>query len=832
MSARPAGVGEGIGGTRVRPGGTSGETGGTSARLAGPSAGIGGPGRGTRGGALGRVVRAGVGRRRTQTAVMVLTTLLSVASAVLALGLLVASGAPFDRAFARQHGAHLTVRFDGSKVTPGRLAATARATGVAAASGPFAVTSLRLGADRTAPPGFAPPPLTVVGRASAAGPVDAVTLTEGRWATAPGEIVLERGSVPPASGTGERLTADGVALTVVGIAESVGESADAWVVPDQLTALAGGRPPALQMLYRLTSAGTAAEVAAGRQAVTAAVPAGAVSGTRSYLDVRESARRNTAAFVPFVSAFAVLGLGMSVLVIGIVVSGAVGAATRRIGILKSLGFTPFQVGRAYVAQALIPAAVGTVLGVALGNLLAVPIMAEVAQVYGTTEVLIPVWVDLVVPAGALALVAATAFGPALRAARLPTATVLRIGPATGGGRGRAIRGLLGRLPLPRPVTLGLAGPFARPGRAASTAAAVTFGTLAVTLAVGLGSTLVAIKADGDPDRGGDVTVHTVTLAQGKPGDPGPLPGKPADPAAVAAAIAALPGTESAYRTARTQLDVAGLKGGAPLVAYEGDTAGSPHTMVSGRWFGATGEAVAASRFLRTTGVRVGDAVTLSEQGRTVRVRIVGEIFDLGDDGMALRTTAASVASLRSRYEPADFAVTVTEGTDAARYAERLDAAVRPLRAEAALTEGSKSSVIRAMQALIVMLTLMLVAVACLGVLNTVVLDTRDRVRDLGVFKALGMTPRQTVTQVLTSVGTLGLVSGAVGVPLGMVLHGRVMPAMGRAVGTTIPPADIDVYGTPLLVLLATAGVVIATAGALLPAGWAARTATARALRAE
>ncbi|MFE2561102.1 hypothetical protein ACFXGT_34850 [Streptomyces sp. NPDC059352] len=95
-----------------------------------------------------------------------------------------------------------------------------------------------------------------------------------------------------------------------------------------------------------------------------------------------------------------------------------------------------------------------------------------------------------------------------------------------------------------------------------------------------------------------------------------------------------------------------------------------------------------------------------------------------------------------------------------------------------------------------------------------------------------MTPRQTVAQVLTSVGGIGLAAGAVGVPLGVGLHGWVMPAMGRAVGTTIPPADIDVYGAPLLALLAAAGVVIATAGALLPAGRAARTSTARALRAE
>ncbi|MEU3479330.1 ABC transporter permease [Streptomyces sp. NPDC033754] len=781
-----------------------------------------------RGGALGRVVRAGVGRRRTQTAVMVLTTLLSVAAAVLALGLLVASAAPFERAFARQHGAHLTVEFDGSAVTADRLAATARAPGVAAAAGPFALVSVRLHSDGDLPPGFEPPPLTVVGRSSAEAPVDAVSLSEGRWVRAAGEIVLAAGERPPGLGIGGRMTAGTTELTVVGFATTAGASGDAWVVPEQLALLTGERRPALQMLYRLTAADTRAEVAAGREAITAAVPAGAVAGTQSYLDVREAAQENTASFVPFVAAFALLGLAMSVLVISIVVSGAVSAATRRIGILKSVGFTPLQIGRAYVAQALVPGSVGTVLGVALGNALAVPLMAEVAEAYGTGTEPIPLWVDLVAPAAALTVVAATAFGPALRAARLPTATALRVGPATGGARGRAIRGLLGRLPLPRPVTLGLAAPFARPARSLTTAAAVTFGALAVTFAVGLGSTLIAVKTDGDPDRGGDVTVRTVA----PPASGETMPGKPADPAAVAATTAALPGTGSVYRTARTEIGVAGLQGAAPLVAYEGDTAGSRHTMVSGRWFGATGEAVAATRFLRATGLRVGESVALSEQGRSVRVRIVGEVFDLGDRGMALRTTFATLAAIQPRYMPGDFTVTVAPGTDPAEYAERLNTAVTPLGARAAVTEAGKSSVIRAMQALIVMLTVMLVVVACLGVFNTVAMDTRERVRDLGVHKALGMTPRQTVVQVLTSVGGVGLVAGALGVPLGVALHHWVMPAMGRASGATIPPADIDVYGAPLPAFLAAAGVVIATAGALLPASWAARTSTARALRAE
>lgn len=800
-----------------------------------------GPQAGRRTGALGRVVRAGVGRRRAQTAVMVLTALISVAASVLALGLLVVSRAPFDQAFARQQGAHLTVQFDGSAVTAGQVADTARLPGVTAAAGPFGVASVRFRPTGDTPPGFQPPPLTVAGRPSAGGEVDRVALVEGRWATAPGEIVVEAGSRQPGVRPGTRLATggtggtgtttgdgDGDGLTVVGIAESVGESADAWVVPAQLSRLAGERT-ARQMLYRLTGTDAAA-VGSVRDSIAAALPPGAVTGAQSYLDVRRAAQENTAAYIPFVTAFAVLGLAMSVLVIGIVVSGAVGAATRRIGILKSLGFTPLQVGRAYVAQALIPAAAGAVAGVALGNALAVPLMAEVAESYGTGAVLIPVWVNLAVPAGALALVAVTAAVPALRAARLRTARVLGMGRGTGGGRGRGVRRLLGLLPLPRAVSLGLASPFARPARSATMAAAVAFGALAVTFAVGLGSTLVAVQRDGDPDRGGEVTVRTLA----KPGE-GPAtapPPAPADPAAVAGAIGARPETASSYRIARAEVSVAGLTGGVPLVAYEGDVPGADHTMVSGRWFGGPGEVVVATRFLQTAGVAVGDTVVLSEQGRTVRLRIVGEVFDLGDQGMTLRTDLSSVAALESRYLPSSSIVRTVPGTDVGSYVEALNAALEPLHAEAEASGPGKSSVIRAMQALIAMLTLMLVAVACLGVLNTVVLDTRDRVRDLGVFKALGMTPRQTIVQVLTSVGAIGLAAGVVGVPLGVALHGWVMPEMGRAVGTTIPQADVDVYGPVLLGALVLAGVLIAVAGALLPAGWAARTRTARALRAE
>jgi putative ABC transport system permease protein len=56
--------------------------------------------------------------------------------------------------------------------------------------------------------------------------------------------------------------------------------------------------------------------------------------------------------------------------------------------------------------------------------------------------------------------------------------------------------------------------------------------------------------------------------------------------------------------------------------------------------------------------------------------------------------------------------------------------------------------------------------------------------------------------------------------------------MGHAAQTNVPTSVLSVYHPSELVLLAVAGLVIAVAGALLPAGWAARTRTASALRAE
>src|SRR5688500_4454025 len=85
--------------------------------------------------AVWRAARAAVRRRRVQTFVIGLVVLLSTTTIVVALALLEASSAPFDRAFARQQGAHAVAVYDRAKVTDAQLAG--QRTGVAAMAGPF-----------------------------------------------------------------------------------------------------------------------------------------------------------------------------------------------------------------------------------------------------------------------------------------------------------------------------------------------------------------------------------------------------------------------------------------------------------------------------------------------------------------------------------------------------------------------------------------------------------------------------------------------------------------------------------------------------------------------
>jgi putative ABC transport system permease protein len=370
-----------------------------------------------------------------------------------------------------------------------------------------------------------------------------------------------------------------------------------------------------------------------------------------------------------------------------------------------------------------------------------------------------------------------------------------------------------------------------------TVVAVLLGATTLVFAAGLATSLARVMAAFD--RSSAVPVG-VSLMVGGPvlegGGPvvapaGGTPAEQADPGAVSAAITAQPGTARLVGMSEVDVGLAGSTEPLNVRAYDGDASWVGYPLLSGRWYGGPNEAVASSRMLRLTGTKVGDHITITTPLGQRRVQIVGEAFTNGRGGVVIMD-AAGLAGIVERMSPRQFEVGLTRDTDPRAYVDALSASLGSSAVAQVTADTQEHETIALALGLIATLSLLLSLVAALGVFNTVVLNTRERVHEIGVLKSIGMTPHQVRVTVITSMVTIGVLGGALAVPLGVALHRWILRAIAGAAGTGVPDSVVAVYDHVELIGLGAAGIVLAVLGALVPASWAARTRAATALRAE
>ncbi|MFD4657316.1 FtsX-like permease family protein [Kitasatospora sp. NPDC058444] len=767
-------------------------------------------------GAVWRASRAAVKRRRVQTVVIGLVVFCATTTVLLALAVISAARAPFDAAFGEQRGAHVVAAFDPAGASAGQLAATAHRPGVEAAAGPFDQVMVELTADSLGRP---PGPLTLVGRADPAGPVDRVEMLAGRWATAPGEVVVNQpfGAAADTFLGSPIPIGDGRQLTVVGFATSMSQSAGGWITPDQAAAL---HPTARQMLYRFTDAPDEQRLTSALATATEGLPADAAVSVQSYLVLKQAFSAGADAYLPLMTVFGLLGLVVSALIVGNVVSGAVVSGYRHIGVLKSIGFTPRQVVTVYLTMVSVPAAAGTVLGTVAGWLAAFPILRSAFSgiVTGTAVIRPAGWLPLATLVGVPLLVVLAALVPASRAHRLSAAQAISAGSAPRNGRGLKVQRWLSGTRLPRAVSLGLGQPFARPARTALTMAAIVLGVVTVTMTAGLSTTLTRLVDHAD----GHTHVNVKTAHFGGNGNEPKL-----TPAQTETMLRATPGAERVSTRGLVQVGLVGQPQSVFANFYGGDDAVDSKRLdvVEGRPATGPGEIEAGPSFLRQHGLEVGDRLTLLLDGRQLSVTIVGEESE--GNARAFTSNDATRAALTDDPHVVEYDVRLAEGADAEAYRKAVTDADPSLSPSVFAPEVGGP--IAAVIAFTTIFTVLLSVVASLGVFNTLLLTVRERRRDLGMLKSIGMTPRQVVAMTVTSVAWQGAVSGIVGIPVGVVAHRLIVENVGTIV---FPETTIEVWNAPLLTGLALAGVVIAVLGALVPARSAARLPIAEVLHNE
>jgi putative ABC transport system permease protein len=801
-------------------------------------------------GAVLRAALGGITRRWVQTAVLVLVLAAASAAALLGLTLATDANAQFLGAFASQHGADLAVTIDSGKVTSAELNRTRHLPGMTRAAGPYPDTPVYL-AGMTHPPGSIPMPpanptvtpptgLAVVGRSSPGGPLDDITISQGRWATRPGEIVLSVKAAYPSQRIGSKVTVTSAPgrpqLTVVGYGSTVVEDEEAWVAPSEIAALrAKGAPAQVEMLYTFSNASTSVQISADLARLRAALRTGAIADSISWLYLGSAVASTSTINTPYVVVFAIIGLVLAVLIVANLASAEVAAGYRRIGVLKSLGFRPVQVACAYLFQIGIPALIGAIAGTVLGDRWVLPVLNG-----GPFKAQpVPLWIEITAPAGLLALAAAATLVPALRAGRLSAVQAIAAGRAPRTGHGYLAYRLAATLRLPRAVSIGLAAPFSRPARSVVTLAAITSGLAAVVLAVGLNASLENVRKDSD--------LFGQTIQVGVPVGPSPAgaplftrPLTESQQRTIQAALHSQPGTLLYAPAAWLDATVPGVGSSVSLTAYNGNVTGLGWDLVAGHWYTGPGQVVVNTADADSAGLRLGQSIDMTVGGKTFSARIVGKVSaPPGPPLWAVLFTSWQTLK-GGRGLSADFyEVGLTPGTNQRSYQAALSRRLGPSFNAVANSFGGSGELgtyAAVDTCLIRLLTILVAVLAGLGVLSCVLMLARERVHDLGIFKAIGMTPPQTITMVICWVITPGIAAAIIALAAGIALHTTVIQAINNDQSASVKAALLStlvhVYNPGELALLALAALTVAAIGALGPAIWASLSKTTTALRAE
>jgi len=554
---------------------------------------------------------------------------------------------------------------------------------------------------------------------------------------------------------------------------------------------------------------------------------------------------------------------------------------RELGLLRAAGAGRLQVVRIVLTQALLLGTAGSVLGLGLGAALAA-LAAAWLSASGSVPIDGPELSPAVLLAGfigGLVVTVVASLEPARRAAGVSPVTALRArsDPAT------AARARVGWL-VAVILVVGALSVILLPGGSATTAATLRAAAVYATLLVAVLLTPVLIgplgRIAGLPfgvllrleerlaraaiarDRGRTAltvgalvvglamvvalgamvanarTAATAWLADVVPGDEivTAIAPAPVGDGGVDAELAAIDGVAMATPIATFDLAFRGTALEAVAIRGADFAADGRLTFLAGDRTAAldaldAGGAVVLSRTrAEQLGVALGDTIAVSTVQGLVELRVAGIVersFPGRSGDAALvgwsdaldRFGVVGADAIAIRFDPAK--------------AVSASAAVAALARERAMTtapisrvEGAVGDALDQVFGLLDLLALAAVAIAALGIVNTLSMDTWERVRELGMLRAVGMSRRQVWRSVLVEAGILGVIGGVVGSLAGLAVGVLLIATAGGRLeaGVTVPWASIG--------LAIGLGVVLAMVAAAQPARIAGRRSIVSAVRGE
>jgi putative ABC transport system permease protein len=268
--------------------------------------------------------------------------------------------------------------------------------------------------------------------------------------------------------------------------------------------------------------------------------------------------------------------------------------------------------------------------------------------------------------------------------------------------------------------------------------------------------------------------------------------------------------------------------------FSGDAADSSAARAAALRDLADGEAVLVSSVLAEKyGLSRGDTMALRTRSGVRTFRVAETVVDFNNQGLVITGNRQDLRRFFGSSQVSTILVRVAGGaTGIAEASRRIDALYGKryrlsIESNAAIRERI-SGLLRQAFSMFDVMGVLAVAVASLGVVNTLTMNVMERTREIGMLRAVGMTRGQVTGMVLAESALMGVIGGLLGLGFGLLLARLFMAGMtamsGYRLTFLVPPEGI---ASALIVSL-----LVSQLAALGPARRAGRTNVLEALHYE
>jgi len=771
---------------------------------------------------LTRKARGDLTRHRARTLLAVCTLSIAIASlSFLAVPLLL--NAAMNRQIAGSHLYDVGISSRTLDLSPVQLGALGRLPGVAA-------VSPAVGYATTVTSAAGPQDVELAGTALASAPVNTAALFTGRM-PGPGEVLADAGnaratgyavpvggtiSVRAASGRLVRLRVSGTAMNLAATPGANGSSTPIFYAPTATVQALRGVRGYDYLGFRLTDDSTAAqsrvvaEVRAYLTAQTGNDPITALPTVRTPGQWPGQSGFNQIMALLYI--VTILAFASALFLIAATMNTLIAEQAGEIAILKTLGGRRRQIAgitaRTAAMLGTAGAVTGTILGIAIADLLAGYFAVKFIDVSFGFAISVPVVVASLMAGPALAVAASL---PALRRAlRRPVAETLAGTGASGYGSGRLDRlaarsGLLSGARVPGSMRMGVRNVLRQKSRSTATIAQVALAAGLAIAFLALGQSVTAVISQ---------TIGTLHFSIGA-GEAASSGARPFGRQALAIA-AATPGVTRAQpvETSSVQYNgqtyVAWGLGAHPLYSYR---------LRAGHWLTAANARTAippvvlGPALARAARASVGQILTLSVAAGSTRVRVIGVDTVPTNNGDTVYFPLQVLERLDGGHGTADSIWLSTASSGHAAIDRATAAAVRRLAAagypatttEIYVTQAQITAADNAILTVVEILGLVVVAIMLMGLVSALSMGVIERTREVGILRCVGARARH-IRQVFSAEAMiLAVVGWAFGVLLGWLIYQGLLTLLLHDATLSLPQEF-----PPFIPLIALAGVLALT----------------------